>query len=251
MTNEKHWDNLAEEFEIKVGNPINDDRNGRILSAIKACGNKTGTAIDFGCGVGHALPALSAAFQSVIALDISYACLQRARKDHPGQNITFLHKDLSRPIKRFPKADLAFCCNVAISADLKMNEAIIENVLRAVDKNGHALFVLPSIESAYLSAIRMYNWYQRERTDLNDIAKSEFDDFTSKKALPHLGILYRAGVPTKHYLKEEIEMLLQRKTIQLESLSKVEYNWNTELNAPPKWMKEPYPWDWLVHCRKL
>jgi hypothetical protein len=139
---------------------------------------------------------------------------------------------------------------VAIGADQDTNNAILENALKAIAPGGHGLIVLPSIESAHLSALQLQRWYQKEGTASDAIHRGEFIEFTAKHALPHAGILMRAGVRTKHYLKEELELFFNRRYIQIESLSKVEYNWNTEFNAPPKWMKSPYPWDWLVHCRR-
>jgi hypothetical protein len=31
---------------------------------------------------------------------------------------------------------------------------------------------------------------------------------------------------------------------------KLEYGWKTEFSHPPRWMKAPFPWDWLVTARK-
>ncbi len=28
-------------------------------------------------------------------------------------------------------------------------------------------------------------------------------------------------------------------------VDKVEYDWSTEFADPPKWMRDPLPWDWL------
>jgi hypothetical protein len=36
-----------------------------------------------------------------------------------------------------------------------------------------------------------------------------------------------------------------------EGFQKIEYNWDTEFIKPPKWLKEPRPWDWMVVARKL
>jgi len=64
-------------------------------------------------------------------------------------------------------------------------------------------------------------------------------------------VLNIEGVPTKHYLKEELTIYLSDFGLKVLSVDKVEYAWNTEFIEPPKWMNEPYPWDWLVICRKV
>ena len=58
------------------------------------------------------------------------------------------------------------------------------------------------------------------------------------------------GVATKHYLKEELIVLLKDLRFDIASIEKVEYDWSTEFDQPPRWMKEPYPWDWLILAKK-
>ena len=57
-------------------------------------------------------------------------------------------------------------------------------------------------------------------------------------------------VPHKHYLKEELQLLLNDAGFTAEDFQKIEYNWDTEFIRPPKWLKEPKPWDWMVVWRK-
>ena len=59
------------------------------------------------------------------------------------------------------------------------------------------------------------------------------------------------GVPTKHFLREELEAALDARGFKVEAIEKLEYGWNTEFEAPPRWMKEPYPWDWFVTARRM
>lgn len=249
MPTEKHWDNLAKSFEVEVGNPLFDDRNGTISSHILACSDKHESVIDFGCGIGAALPLLSANFSDVTALDISAECIKRAQSI-AGENVLFLQKDLTKPIYRLRPAHLGYCCNVAILPDMKMNKTIFTNVLRAVQPNGHALFIVPSLESAILSAMRLADWYEKEKIVYAEIDRKEFHDFHAPNTIPHMGILSRSGVLTKHYLREEIELFFQYKSADIASISKVEYDWTTEFTDPPAWMKAPFPWDWMVHYRK-
>ena len=54
----------------------------------------------------------------------------------------------------------------------------------------------------------------------------------------------------KHYLKEELELLLTSEGLAPKEFQKIEYEWGTEFNKPPKWLKEPKPWDWMVLAQK-
>ncbi|MBL7707442.1 MAG: hypothetical protein JNJ86_00150, partial [Chitinophagaceae bacterium] len=57
-------------------------------------------------------------------------------------------------------------------------------------------------------------------------------------------------VPTKHYLKEELQLLLANEGFNTLDTQKIEYDWSTEFHQPPKWLKEPKPWDWMVLAQK-
>jgi hypothetical protein len=64
------------------------------------------------------------------------------------------------------------------------------------------------------------------------------------------GLLAIDGVPTKHWLREELEVALRAAGFAVEAVDKVEYDWSTEFSDPPKWLKAPYPWDWAVAARR-
>ncbi len=59
-----------------------------------------------------------------------------------------------------------------------------------------------------------------------------------------------AGVPTKHYLCDEIAALLEARGLRPLEFEKIEYPWTSEFADPPRWMQAPYPWDWLCVARK-
>jgi len=57
-------------------------------------------------------------------------------------------------------------------------------------------------------------------------------------------------VPHKHYLKEELYHLLKDVGFIAEAFQKIEYDWDTEFNRPPKGLQQPGPWDWMVVARR-
>ncbi|MEI2756804.1 MAG: hypothetical protein V9F46_10155 [Chitinophagaceae bacterium] len=57
-------------------------------------------------------------------------------------------------------------------------------------------------------------------------------------------------MPHKHYLKEELQLLLLKAGFEAETFQKIVYNWDTEFLKPLKWLKEPKPWDWMVVAKK-
>ena len=58
------------------------------------------------------------------------------------------------------------------------------------------------------------------------------------------------NVPTKHYLKEELELLLALEGFEVTLIKKINYEWLTEFHKPPKWLAKPYPWDWMCTAKK-
>ena len=64
------------------------------------------------------------------------------------------------------------------------------------------------------------------------------------------GLVRIDNVRTKHYLREEATLLLIEAGFAVSSCDKVEYDWDTEFEDPPRWMKTPGPWDWLLVARR-
>ena len=49
---------------------------------------------------------------------------------------------------------------------------------------------------------------------------------------------------------EELQLLLTLEGFQVNLIQKINYGWNTEFHKPPRWLKDPYPWDWMCTARK-
>ena len=95
----------------------------------------------------------------------------------------------------------------------------------------------------------MMEWYGKEGVSGYEIPNSEFGYYKGSKRDIVQGIMNINGVPTKHYLESEIQVLFANAKLAVTAIDRVEYDWNTEFSEPPSWMKEPYPWDWLVECK--
>ena len=162
-------------------------------------------------------------------------------------NVEYVRKDLSAANARLPKADLVICINAILTDSLKKRNLFFHNLSLAVKKGGHLVLVVPSLESWMLSRILQ----RKFRIDKSIETKLP----TTKSALTKYknvleGNLDIDYVPTKHYLKEELSILLSRESFIVEKTSKIEYSWKTEFVNPPKWLKEPMPWDWLCVARR-
>jgi len=247
MNQQRHWDRIGSNYDREIFDVFQSDRLGKLKSVFEKYGNKKHAAIDFGCGTGKALPYLAPIFKDVLAVDISSELLNQAReRGYP--NVEFQQADLTEPFKA-PPADFAFCCNVIMLPDLDKNESMFRNIRKALRKDGIAVLVLPSLDSFFYSAWRLVDWYAKEGAKPEDIMSSEFDGFKSPKRDLIRGLVQIDGVVTKHYSLPELEVILPQFGFSILRIHRLEYDWNTEFSEPPKWMKDPFPWDWLVELK--
>ena len=250
MNQEKHWNGIATRYEDEIFDVFRSDKNKILELYFKKHANPAHEAIDFGCGVGKAFEYMSPFFKQVLAIDISTKCIAIAKKN-AYTNITYQRLDLSKRNLQVPKAEFAFCCNVIMLPEIDKNERMIKNIQQSLTPNGNALIVIPSMESILFSSWRLIDWYRKEGTKPDDIAASELSYFKGSKRDILQGLVHINGVPTKHYSGPEIHVLLKSAGFAITALEKLEYHWNTEFSSPPDWMQEPYPWDWLVECKKV
>jgi SAM-dependent methyltransferase len=250
MNEERHWNHIAPTYNDEIFDVFNSDKKKKLVKYFKKYTNDKHLAIDFGCGNGKAFSFLSPRFRKVLGIDISQKLLNQA-KALPYSNIELKREDLTRPALRLPKADFIFCCNVAILPEVDQNLAIIKNIYRTLKPGGNSVLVIPSLESMIYSAWRMIDWYKKEGTAPEEIEASEIGGFKGKKTDILQGLVSINGHTTKHYTEQEIHVIFERCGLSVSKIEKIEYEWTSEFAKPPKWMKSPYPWDWLVDCRKV
>ncbi len=249
MNEKSHWNRIAPSYNDEIFDVFESDKKRKLTKFFKKHGNLSRTAIDFGCGNGKSFPFIAPLFKRVWAVDISQELLDQA-KTRPYKNISFRQMDLTGKKIKLPACDFAFCCNVIMLPEIKKNHAMLANMHRALKPGGSALIVLPSMDSALFSSWRLIDLYEREGVKPQDIPASEFHYFKGNKRDILQGIVHIDGVPTKHYSRSEIEVIFEEAGFSVTAIDKIEYDWNTEFSSPPSWLKGPYPWDWLVECRK-
>ena len=249
MNEEAHWNTIAPTYNDQIFDVFQSDKNKRLTYYFKKHANASQHAIDFGCGNGKSFPYLSPIFKSITAVDISQKLINEAKKK-PFSNIQFMRMDLSKRKLQLPPADFVFCCNVAMLPEIEKTHQMIRNAGEALRPGGHAVFVLPSLDSVLYSSWQLMELYKMEGIKADEIPNNEFAYFRGSKREIIQGIIYIDGVPTKHFGRTELEVVFHNCGLTITAIDKVEYEWNSELASPPDWLKDPYPWDWLVECRK-
>jgi SAM-dependent methyltransferase len=249
MKEKKHWNEIAGRYNEEIFDVFKNDRQKRLPFYFDKHSGPKKTAVDLGCGNGKAFEYLSPRFGGVVGFDISQKLLDQAKK-LPFSNTVLRCEDLTNEEVPLPKADFVFSCNVVMFPKIEMNYAMLRNIHRTLKPTGSAVLVLPALESVLFSSWRLISVYASEGVASNDIPADEFDYFKAAKRDIVQGIIHIDNVPTKHYLESEIEVVFRNAGLKVTALEKLEYKWDTEMDAPPNWLGKPYPWDWLVECKR-
>lgn len=244
------WDKTFENYNSEVLDVFKNDKKGVIRSRIKELASGKKIVGDVGCAIGKWLPFLSPRFREVFAIDFSKACLTYAEKKYKQlSNIHFRHIDMTIAGKEPYRFDVILCVNAILTDVSAKREVFFKNLYAMLANKGHLVLVVPSFESALYSAFVLETC--NRKAGINPpktrgmIEKTAYENFTRG-----LIGLDKDNVPTKHYLEEELQLTLTELGFDILMMDKVEYGWDTEIQDPPKWLKAPYPWDWLVVAKK-
>lgn len=244
-----YWEKIAPTYADEIFDVLHNDKKAHIRAVINKHASKTKTVIDIGCAIGKWLPVLSPLFKKVIALDISAKNLAIAKELHATlKNVDYLRADMSGAKTKVPACDFGICINAILTPDAKDRAIFFASLSSCVKKGGRIVITVPSLESWLLSSV-IQQHYKIDRT-LFPIEKN------SKEAIRKWNNIRKGNadideVPHKHYLNEELQLLLADEGFEAEEFQKIEYNWDTEFIKAPKWLKEPRPWDWMVVAKKL
>jgi ubiquinone/menaquinone biosynthesis C-methylase UbiE len=248
-----YWDSIADYYEVEIFNVLENDQAGLLLSKLNRYGITGESASDIGCGIGNFLPELSRRFQEVLAVDISSKCIARAQEEYSHlPNVSYKIADLAAPDVQLPKVDFALSVNSIITPSIKHRNNMLDELCRHLQVEGHLVLVVPSLESAFLSDFRLIEL--NLRNGMTSEAAVQVCLQTQKQTNNprlHDGVVLIDDVETKHYLKEEVVVLLRKRGMKIIEIEKIEYPWKMEYISPPRWMKDPLPWDWLFVAQKV
>jgi 2-polyprenyl-3-methyl-5-hydroxy-6-metoxy-1,4-benzoquinol methylase len=244
-----YWEKVSRNYNSEIFDVLKNDRDGVIKAAVAELASGKKNAADIGCAVGKWLPMLSAGFKNVVAIDFSSTALKVAEAKFKNvKNIQFYNFDISEPFLEGQRFDFVLCINTVITDIDTKRERIFRELTAKVNKGGHMVLVVPSVESALYSEFALD--FCNKKAGVAE--KKANGTISQKKHEEHKkGIIPLSGIPTKHYLREELTMVLAQLGFAVEKMEKVQYSWNTEMKNPPRWLKTPYPWDWMVVAKKV
>jgi SAM-dependent methyltransferase len=245
------WDTVATSFEDEIFNTLTGDRNNIIRGHIDRFSSANSVACDFGCGVGRYLPLLSQKFKAVCAVDISKKCLEVAQRNCASlENVSYWKLDFSTNHSKLDKFDFAISINALLQPSLRKRRSALETIFQHLKPQGNLVVVVPSLESALFSTSRLFDWRERTSNGRKNGFAIKLGPKDARSVDVARGVLNLDGWHEKHYLKEELLVALEDVGFEVDHFEKVEYTWSVMFDKPPRWMRDPYPWDWLATCRK-
>lgn len=246
---EAYWDALASSYDRQVLSVVDHDIEGVLAAEVARASSPERIAADLGCGIGNFTDVLSEAFGTVHACDWSARSLEVARHRWGDRsNVQFHRLDLATDECPFPPVDFVFCVNVLIHASLDHRLRAWRAVTNQVAHGGTCLLVVPSFESLLYLDFRDLDWRLGEGLSCTDAVhlSSRKDD---ARHYGH-GVVTQQDVPTKHYLKEELEVLFHQHEFEIESLRKLEFPWSSVFSPVLRRIEGPLTWAWLVVARR-
>jgi 2-polyprenyl-3-methyl-5-hydroxy-6-metoxy-1,4-benzoquinol methylase len=227
----KTWNHLADDFEVAVCDVTRS--SGRQLAELvaRAAPYRQKTLIDAGCGIGSFVKRFGRRFGTVIAFDFAAKMVDRAKQHcSAASNTTWMTLRLGDAAAKIgPVGDFVACLNVITSTDADLRRQQWESLAGLVRPGGHALIVLPSLDSA----LRVAKFADAD----NRIHDSDFDS----------GIVYRGEYQQKHYSREELRETTQGVGLRPISLKRIRYPWSDDGVDDPGLAP---PWSWVVLARR-
>lgn len=248
-----YWEQIAERYEDEVFRVSEQDRGGLVQERLRQfAAQGARNALDLGCGMGLWLPLLGRLYRTVTAVDISAGLLRKARSLCRGlKHVRFVRADVCRSLKGVPKVEVVLCVNAILMPSMALRRAMFHAAADRLRVGGKLVLVVPSLESALLTKRRLIDWNVEDGMTPGAAVRSALEPERSAAVGWLRGVVPVAGIPTKHYLREELEAGLKSFRLQPVEILKLQYGWRTEFQEPPAWMQEPYPWDWLVVARRV
>lgn len=245
-----YWNDFAHQYDDMVIDAFTYGRSNMLTGMIEGLASPELDVADFGCGPGKLLPWLSARFREVYGYDFSDKLLGIAKKRCKGlPNVIIKNADLSRPVDRIPMVDVAVSINAALMPDTGLRLHFLRGMASRIRTGGHLVLDVPSLESLLYDAFRETEMHRRQGRSIRKAEKMVDVSSLTRPRMLAQGVLYRGGEPTKHYLREELIVLVRDEMkLDLLDILKLEYDWKIEMEDDrlPDWMGDPFPWDWLV-----
>jgi len=224
------WDRLADEFESETCDITREESKDAVARFVaKVPLPKKAVLVDLGCGVGTFIARFGGRFHEIHGVEFAPRIIARARA-RCGEKVNWLATDIPWAAKTIGRvAHLTVCLNVITQASASARDRLWRSVAGVTRKRGHALVVVPSLESEEMV-----------------VALSR-----QKPAWRKGGLVLRDGVWQKHFTRDELREIFAAHGLRVVRIDKAPYPWSVEGLRETKARRGKRPWDWIVLARKI
>lgn len=233
----REWNRTADNFKDLVCDIAAEETNDQLRRYVTAARlSPESVLVDLGCGIGTFVQKFGERFAQIFAADFAAGAIRQAESAYRGPTpVEWRVADLTECPALFGTncADLTVCLNVITSPSAARRKSLWETVRTMTRPAGHALLVVPSIESCQMVAERE----NRGRKRGQPVVKGD-------------GIAIRANVWQKHFSRGELVEILTGLGFSVARLGAVNYPWSTEGLRKPRLAAQP-PWGWICLAKRV
>jgi len=238
MVSRKEWDKLADDFEREVCDITRETKGNEIARLVLGLrpSPRHSVLVDLGCGIGTFVERYGKLFRATFAVEHAPRIIARAKKRLAKRgDIVWLTSNIPPAARRIgPLADLTVCMNVITMPSERIRAEMWDGIATVTRRRGHALIVVPSIESDRMVERIAYGISRAQA-----IADA-----------PN-GLVERAGSRQKHFARDELRELLEQYGFRTRKLIRISYPWQKEGLRKPRNAGTRRPWDWLVLAQRV
>lgn len=248
--NRAYWESVAADYDNAVLSVFDHDTAGAVRARIEAAADPSARAADLGCGVGKFTPLLARHFAHVEACDLSSRGVAETRGHCGGaNNVTVRRLDLAGAALPFEPVAFVLCVNVLIMPALDARRRAWRAVTNQVAHGGRLVLVVPSVESAHYSDFRELESRLDGGCTCAEALERTHQPRGAARDLGQ-GVHRLRGLRTKHYLREELEWLLPAHEMEVEEITKLEFDGALAADSGEHAHVAAPLWDWLVVARR-
>lgn len=240
-----YWDKMLQNYAAEVVSVYDLDAGGVVSKLIQelACMGACSSAADLGCGVGKFTELLSNCYDRVESCDFSSQGIRITQERCERlEHIHYHQLDLTCDRVPFSPVDLALCINVLIMPSMDERLRAWRTVVNQVRHQGHLLLVVPSIESIMMERQGEIGRKLHEGSTCQESLDSTLPDNSTAMDF-HQGVYVIDRVRTKHYLKHELEAILEEHQFTVQRIQPLRYRFAGQSH-------DMDTWDWLILAQR-
>ncbi|HTQ13540.1 MAG TPA: class I SAM-dependent methyltransferase [Rhizomicrobium sp.] len=233
--NRRQWNRLAKKFESEACDISREESGAQVgrYVALAKIPRRGAMLADLGCGVGTFIARYGARFSRVAGVEYAGDIVARARERCAHvDNVTWHATGIVRAARRIGRrAHLTVCMNVITSSNAATRAALWRSLAAVTRRGGHALVVVPSLES-------------------DDMVEQTADPGRRRRRRRR-GLVRRSGALQKHFTRDELIAALARAGFKPRRIGRARYPWSIEGMRETPRRRKNRPWDWIVLAKRM